>query len=110
MSEELTIDTFEKYLFESKLPVIVDFYAKWCSPCKMMTPIFDKLSEDYQNRLNFVKFDTEKSIEISKQNSISSIPCFIIYYKKEEIGRIIGYKEEDILRIEINKILDSVHM
>ena len=109
MVEELTIENFEKTITESKYPVIIDFFAKWCSPCKMMAPIFELVSEDYQNRLIFYKVDTEKAIDLAKKNNVSSIPVFIIFQKGKEVGRIIGYKDDDLFKIEINKILSSIH-
>lgn len=85
--EYLTLDTFKQKIynfdinkewkFEGDLPCIIDFYADWCGPCKMIAPILDELSQEYQGKVNIYKIDTDKEQELSSVFGIRSIPSIL---------------------------------
>ncbi len=93
----LTSDNFEKEVAKSKIPVVVDFFADWCMPCQMMAPIFENLSKKLGNRIKFAKVDTQSEMELSQRFDITGIPCLIIFKNGKEIGRVVGFMQEEEL-------------
>ncbi len=91
MIEFLTLDTFKEKVFnfeqnkewkyEGELPCLIDFYADWCQPCKMVAPILDELSEEYKGKLNIYKIDTEDQQELAAMFGIQSIPSLLFVPK-----------------------------
>ena len=102
---ELNSDNFEKEVLKSNTLVIIDFFADWCGPCQMMKPVFEKLSANYKGKLNFAKVNTEISPEIAQRYGIQGIPCLVIVKKGEEIGRIVGFSSESMLKQKIDSYL-----
>ena len=80
---------FEKEVEKSTSPVIVDFYATWCGPCKMMSPILEQLSEEKQD-VKFAKIDVDDAERLAILYGISSIPCMILFKNGEEADRVVG--------------------
>ena len=101
----ITLDNFEKEIVNSKIPVILDFYADWCGPCKMMGPIFESVSNSYKGKLKFAKVDTQTEEGLAMKYAIQGIPCLIILKKDKEIGRIVGLTNAEILKKKIDDIL-----
>lgn len=88
MTEHLTLETFkekvlnyeintEEWVYEGKIPCIIDFYASWCGPCKMIAPILEELSEEYKDKIIIYKIDTEKEQDLAAMFSIRSIPSIL---------------------------------
>jgi thioredoxin 1 len=101
----ITKDNFEKEVKESKIPVIIDFYADWCMPCKMMGPVFEKLSKDFDKKVKFAKVNTEDESDLSQEFEIMSIPCLVVFKNGKELNRILGFMPEDALKEKINALL-----
>lgn len=101
----ITLNNFEKEVINSKIPVILDFYADWCGPCQMMGPIFESISMDYKGKLKFAKVDTSTEEGLSMKYSIQGIPCLIVLKRGEEIGRIIGLNNAETLKKKIDSFL-----
>ena len=104
MVQELTAAVFEK-LIKSDLPVIVDFWASWCGPCKMLTPVFEELSKDYTGKLQFAKLSTEQFPEVAANHDVQGIPCLIIFHKGKEVDRIVGFAPKEVLKKKIDTVL-----
>ena len=105
MVMELNKENFGKEVKESETPVIVDFWASWCGPCKMMAPVFEEVSKDYEGKLKFAKVNTEENQELASENGIMSIPCLVIFKDGKEADRIVGAMPKDTLKQEIDKRL-----
>ena len=100
-------DNFKEEVEESETPVIVDFYADWCAPCKMMKPIFDETSNDYEGKLKFTKLNTEENQALALKFGIDAIPCLIVIKDGKEISRIKGLMPKEALKQKIDQILGS---
>ncbi|MDP3965910.1 MAG: thioredoxin [archaeon] len=106
--KDLNMGNFKEEVLESKNPVIIDFYADWCGPCKMLKPAYNKISEEYEGKLDFKRLNTENEEILAMQFEIRGIPSLVIVKDGEEIGRIVGYMGEEQLKSKINEILKKI--
>ncbi|MBT3407439.1 thioredoxin [archaeon] len=104
----ITSENYEAEVKNSDIPVIVDFWAEWCGPCKMMGPVFAELSEEYTGKLKFAKVDTESQPDVAGQHQIRGIPCLIVFNKGEEVDRIVGFAPKEAMKEKIEKVLGSI--
>jgi len=102
---EITASNFEKEVIKSDVPVIIDFWAEWCGPCRMMAPVFEQLSKEFHGRLKFVKVNVDENSDIASKFGIRGIPCLVVTKRGEEIDRIVGYAPKDVLKSKIEEIL-----
>ena len=105
--KELTKDNFEKEVMHSKLPVLVDFWAPWCGPCRLVGPVLDKISSEYASKLVFSKLNVDEAQEIAAKFDVRGIPCMIIFKDGKELDRIIGAFGEPQHRSKIDLILSK---
>jgi len=91
---ELTDDNFEQEVLKSDVPVLVDFWAEWCMPCKMLTPTIEKLAKDYQGKVKVGKVDTDSNRDTAIKYSISNIPTVILFKGGEMSQRFVGLRPE----------------
>ncbi len=103
--ESVTDDTFEKEVLQAELPVIIDFYATWCDPCKALAPIYEDVSKLYTDKVKFMTCDIEDS-KIAMNYKVMRIPTLIIFDKGEEIARRRGYLDKDTLVAFIDKTME----
>ncbi len=101
----ITKDTFDSEVIKSQLPVVVDFYADWCGPCKMMSPLMEKLAGEYDGKVKFCKVNVDNEQELAIQNGVQSIPLFVLYKNGEAIAKSVGAVPEDEIREFIGKAL-----
>ena len=87
---ELNESSFDHVVVNSDIPVIVDFWAPWCNPCKMMAPVFNEVAQKYPLKALFAKVNTEKEQNLGAKYGIRSIPTLIIYKKGKEVKRVSG--------------------
>ena len=100
---ELSEENFEKSINENK-PILIDFWATWCGPCKFMLPIFDKLAKKYADKINFARLNVDDYQSIAVKYDVYAIPTFIIFYKGHIIERIVGAVGEKGLENSLKNI------
>jgi len=95
----------KEWKFEGELPCLIDFYADWCGPCKMVAPIMDKLSDDYDGKVNFYKIDTEAEQELAMAFGIQSIPSLLFIPKEGQPQMAVGALPENTIKQVIDEQL-----
>ena len=90
MEYRFTKDSFENEVLESKEPVLIDFYADWCGPCKMMAPVVEKLAEKYEGKVKVGKVNSDDEPELAQMFQVMSIPNFVIIKDGKVVDRVIG--------------------
>ncbi len=105
---ELNKETYEEHVTKGSTPIIVDFWASWCGPCQALGPVYEKVSKEYEGKLTFAKLNTEEFGDIAQDLAIRGIPCMIVFNNGKEVDRIIGFKQEDALKEEIDKALAKI--
>lgn len=90
-------ENFKKEVLESNIPVVVDFFADWCPPCKLYAPIFEKTSTKFSGKVKFVKLNVDNAIDIAKEYGVMSIPTTILFKEGKVLGNFTGAIEDDEL-------------
>jgi thioredoxin len=90
MTTKKQFNSFEEMLSGSDVPILVDFYADWCGPCQMMTPILEEVNLQLKDRLRIVKIDTEKYTELASQYGISALPTLVLFKQGQPVDKIEG--------------------
>jgi thioredoxin 1 len=93
---------FEAEVLKSQKPVLVDFWAEWCVPCKAVMPVIDQLATEYSGKMIFGKVDVERSPQIAKLLGIRSVPTVLLFSKGEEMERIVGSHPKDHFQKKID--------
>lgn len=97
MATKKQYNSFSDLLAELKTPVLVDFYAIWCGPCQMMSPVLDTVKKEFQNHLNVVKIDTDKYPEIASEYNVLALPTLILFKDSQPTKRFEGLSSSEQL-------------
>jgi thioredoxin 1 len=107
MVASVTNETFDAEVLHSPEPVIVDFYAEWCPPCKMLAPVLERVSQQYAGRVKFVKVDTDAYEEVGLRYGVGKIPNLTYFRDGQVINQTIGYMNETMLAEKVEEVLNS---
>lgn len=107
MSKEilLTKENFKIEVLESKVPVLVDFWAKWCSPCRMIAPVIEELAESYAGKAKIVKVNTEEQADLAGEYGVISIPAIIFFKNGKPVDQIIGAVPKNAIIKKLDALL-----
>lgn len=105
MEYKFTNANFEEEVLKSSLPVLVDFYADWCGPCKMMAPIIAQLAEKYDGKVKVGKCNVDEEDGLARMYRVMNIPNMKIFVKGEAVGNIVGAVAPEELEAELAKVL-----
>lgn len=94
---KITTENFEKEVLNSEVPVLVDFFATWCGPCKMMSPVVEELAKEMEGKVKVYKVDTDEEQDLAIKYGIMSIPTFIVFKNGEPVGKAIGMRDKEEL-------------
>ena len=101
----LTDSNFHKEVLESDIPVLVDFWASWCTPCKMSEPVMAQISRDYGEKIKIAKINVDQNPQISAKYSIMGVPTFIVFNLGNEVERKVGAQSKKQLDQMVNQLL-----
>ena len=104
----VTDTAFEKTVMQSTLPVVVDFWAPWCGPCKMVAPILEKLAGEYAGKLIIAKVNTDENPELAYRNGVQGIPTMLFIAGGKVLHRQVGALPEPVLRTIVSQFLEVV--
>ena len=104
---EVTDANFDSEVLKADTPVLVDFWAPWCGPCRMVAPIVEELSVEYDGKVKFVKLNTDENPQISMKYQIRSIPTLLVFKAGEPVGQIIGFRPKSDLKKRLDAVLPA---
>jgi thioredoxin 1 len=102
---EVTDANFETEVLKSDKPVLVDFWAPWCGPCRMVAPIVDELSDEYDGKVKFVKLNTDDNVRTASTYGIRSIPTLLVFKGGQPVGQIIGFRPKSDLKQRLDAVV-----
>ena len=108
MSKPFDIDdsSFDQNVLQAEVPVLVDFWATWCGPCRMVAPVVEELAQEYEGKIRFAKLDVDQNPKTAGKYGIMSIPTLIIFKNGEPVSYVVGFRPKAELKRELDAALD----
>ncbi len=105
---KLTMENFMQEVIQNELPVLVDFWAEWCGPCKQIAPAIEELAREFAGLIKFAKLNVDEVPQLSSQLGIQSIPTLLIFFQGQLADKIVGAVGKDQLRIRLQRVADEI--
>ncbi|NJL01788.1 MAG: thioredoxin [Spirulinaceae cyanobacterium RM2_2_10] len=105
MTEQVTDSSFKDVVLESNVPVLVDFWAPWCGPCRMVAPVVEEIASQYEGQIKVVKLNTDENPNIASQYGIRSIPTLMIFKGGQRVDMVVGAVPKATLANTLEKYL-----
>ncbi|MEE2701236.1 MAG: thioredoxin [Chloroflexota bacterium] len=102
----VTDSDFDEKVLKAGTPVLVDFWAEWCAPCRMIAPMVDELSQEYDGKISFAKVDVDSNPEISLKYGIRSIPTLLVFKDGQPVDQVIGAVPKGALKKRLDSALE----
>jgi thioredoxin 1 len=102
---EVNDSSFDQMVLQSKTPVLVDFWAPWCGPCRMVAPIVEELAGEYEGKVTMVKLNVDENPQIASQYGIMSIPTLLIFKDGAPVSNIVGFRPKAELKRNLDDVL-----
>jgi len=102
---EVTDDTFESVVLKAELPTVVDFWAVWCGPCKMIAPILEQIAQEHDGEIQVTKLDVDHNSESAMKYGVMSIPTLIVFKHGQAVERLVGFMPKEKLWAKIKPLL-----
>ncbi len=108
MSEPISVsdNNFDQTVLQANLPVLVDFWAPWCRPCLMISPILDELANEYSGKVSIARLDVDQNPKTASKYNIMSIPTLLIFKQGQPISHIVGFRPKAELKQSLDAALD----
>ena len=103
---DVTQENFEKEVLKSIKPVLVDFWAPWCMPCKIIAPAVEKLAEELKEQVTVLKFNVDENPAVATDLSVMNIPTLILFKDGKEVSRIIGVNSKDAMAAKVKSFVE----
>lgn len=104
---DVTDMNFDSEVYNSDKPVLVDFWAAWCGPCRMMAPVLEEFAEDYSDKIKVVKLNVDENPLIASQYRIMSIPTLGVFQNGQLVDKVIGFMPKEQLEYRLAKYIDA---
>lgn len=102
--DNLTAESFGKEVKNNENLVLVDFYATWCGPCKMLAPVLEQVADEVKEKATIKKLDIDECLDIAKEYNVMSVPTMILFKNGQEVDRIVGLRQKNQIIETINNI------
>jgi len=106
-TREVNDGQFESEVLKAEVPVLVDFWAPWCGPCRMVEPIVEELAEEYADKVKFLRMNTDDNVNTASQYGIRAIPTLLVFKGGQPVGQVIGFRPKSDLKKVIDQALSS---
>lgn len=104
---DVTDKTFQQDVLQNDIPVLVDFWAPWCTPCRMVTPIIEELANDYKGKVKVVKLNVDDNQQTAEKYNVLSIPSILIFKNGQPVKTMVGVQSKDNFKKGIDEVLTS---
>ena len=101
----ITQETYQTEVLESKVPVLLDFSAKWCGPCRMLAPVLEEMEQAYAKRIKILTVDVDQEPELAQQFGVVSIPMVVLLQNGKAVDTFVGYRSKDQVQTFLNQVL-----